>query len=238
VDLETYPFPSDPLSADSLRFADVSVPAPIGSFPAWRTDGPRSDWIVMVHGLAAGRGASLNTLGALASFGFPTLSISYRNDPNAPRSPDGHYHLGATEWQDLEAAVAYARAHGARRVVLYGLSMGGAIVANFLRESPHRADVAAVILGVPALAWDADIPASDFTTPGLLFHGTRDPTIPIASSANLARAIPSQVTFVSTEGAGHVQSWNYDPAGYEDKLRTWLEGTLGPARDTTGSRHL
>ncbi|MGW0191984.1 hypothetical protein [Nonomuraea sp. NPDC003201] len=39
---------------------------------------------------------------------------------------DGTFHLGATEWREVAAAISYARGQGATGVVLYGFSMGGA----------------------------------------------------------------------------------------------------------------
>ena len=58
--------------------------------------------------------------------------------------------------------------------------------------------------------------------PVLLFHGTADETVPMATSEAFAQMLGERVTFVRTEGAGHVQSWNFDPAGYDSTLRQWL----------------
>jgi alpha-beta hydrolase superfamily lysophospholipase len=212
----------------------------------------------MVHGMAAGRGEALRAMPAIASLGYPILVISYRNDPDAPRNKDRLYHLGASEWEDLQAAVRYALKRGARRVVLYGFSMGGTIAADMLDRSMHSHDVAAVVLDAPVLDWDAAVQlaaqrrrvpgvltavaewwvgvrtgfqwgghegkvvASEFTMPVLLFHGTADATVPIGPSESLAAAAGERVTLVRTPGAGHVQSWNFDPEGYDRALRTWL----------------
>jgi hypothetical protein len=58
---------------------------------------------------------------------------------------------GLSEWQDLAAAAQYALGHGARRLLLVGYSMGGAIVASFLQRSPLAARVAGAILDSPML---------------------------------------------------------------------------------------
>jgi len=150
---------------------------------------------------------------------------------------------------------------GARKVILVGYSMGGALIAEFLRRSPLADRVAGVILDAPVLDWSAVVErgaqreggvapllapvAKGVVTarirfswqgtgpnawplqfarpvPVLLFHGSRDETVPIATSEAFAQVFGDRVTFVKTEGAGHVQSWNFDPTGYEDALRRWL----------------
>ena len=64
--------------------------------------------------------------------------------------------------------------------------------------------------------------ARDFRLPILLFQGLDDPLVPPADSAAFARASPGLVTYVTVRGAGHVQSWNVDPAGYDARVRAFL----------------
>jgi uncharacterized protein len=54
---------------------------------------------------------------------------------------------------DLEAAARYALSRGARRLVLIGYSMGGAIVTQFMQKSAFADRVAALVLDSPALNW-------------------------------------------------------------------------------------
>jgi uncharacterized protein len=135
---------------------EVVVPGPIGPLPAWRftpTVETCPTWAVLVHGRSGSRDEPLRLAGPCLAVGLPTVSVSYRNDPDGPPSPDGRSHLGATEWEDVEAAVAWALDAGARDVVLVGQSMGGACVAELLRRSRLRSHVRAVVLEAPVLDW-------------------------------------------------------------------------------------
>ena len=148
---------ADPLSMLGLRFDAVAFDGPLGRYPAWLVPGPDSTWVVYVHGRGTTRAEGLRTLGVLAPRGLPGLLMTYRNDPGAPASPDGCYHLGSTEWEDLEAAVRYALGHGARDVVLSGYSMGGQIAMQFMSRSRLATRVRAVVMESPVLDWNATL---------------------------------------------------------------------------------
>jgi alpha-beta hydrolase superfamily lysophospholipase len=148
---------ADPLSLLGLSYETVTFDGPLGRYPAWFVPGPDSTWVVYVHGRGANRAEGLRTLGVLAARGLPGLLVTYRNDPGAPASPDGYYHLGLTEWEDLEAAVRYALDHGAHDVVLSGYSLGGQISMQFMSRSPLAERVRALVLESPVLDWNATL---------------------------------------------------------------------------------
>jgi dienelactone hydrolase len=149
--VDGYAWPADPALAAGRPAREVTYPSPLGPAPAWRVDGRRDTWVLLVHGYNAARTETLRTLATVAAQGYPALAISYRNDPGAPRTADGLRHWGTTEWRDLEAATRYAIDQGAAGVVLAGYSMGGAVVASFLLESPLASAVRGVVLDAPAL---------------------------------------------------------------------------------------
>ena len=68
----------------------------------------------------------------------------------------------------------------------------------------------------------------DFHLPILLFHGLDDEVVPISSSNAFAKELPDWVTYYRVPRAGHVESWNVDPALYERRVRAFL-GRIGPA---------
>lgn len=160
-------FPEDPLIALGLPFENVTYPGPLGSYPAWFIAGPAPDWAVLVHGDSLHRQDEMEMLAPIHRAGLPMLVIAYRNDPGAPPAPDGLVKYGQTEWQDLQAAVSYALARGARHVVLVGRSMGGGVVVSFLEHSSLAAQVKAVILDSPMLDFSrtVDYGASQKTLP-------------------------------------------------------------------------
>ncbi len=143
----------NPRTALGIPYSEVSFPDPLGPMPAWLVGGRGSTWAVFVHGIDGNRGGGLRPLLTLHQLAIPTMLISYRNDAGAPPSPDHLIHLGMTEWQDLDAATRWGAAHGARRFILYGDSMGGAIVTRFMHESSRARDVVAMVLDSPVLDW-------------------------------------------------------------------------------------
>lgn len=138
-------------SALGLRVTRVHYPSPLGPMPAWLLPGARDDaWAVVVHGRGADRTEGLRLARVLHGAGRTTLVIGYRNDPGAPAT-DGLARFGQAETEDLEAAVRFACAHGARRVVLAGISMGGGIVARLLARSATADLVERAVLDSPLL---------------------------------------------------------------------------------------
>ncbi len=275
AELDLVAFPDDPTIALGPEVSEVSYTSRDGSpgsqFPAWfvRGDGPdQTTWAILVHGKGGSRMEMFRMTRATRAAGMPSLDITYRNDEGHPLDPSGYYQYGRKEWQDLRGAVAYASDHGAERVVLGADSMGGGIVASYLR---HRADgkmegpeVVGLVLDAPmldfgetvafgarqlevpllghvpdSLTWtaktiaaaryDIDWDALDYlsdsswlTMPALVFHGTADTTVPIATSRELAKDRPDLVTLVETKGVEHVRSWNADPQAYDAAIKTFV----------------
>lgn len=145
------------LSPAELGFAwsDVSIETDLGPAPAWLIEPEETTdlWMIGVHGRAVRRQEALRAVPVFRKCGFNSLLISYRNDGDAPRSSDHRYALGDTEWRDVESAIAYALAHGAKRVVLMGWSMGGASVLQAITRSRHAACVDGVVLDSPVVDW-------------------------------------------------------------------------------------
>ncbi|HWJ41818.1 MAG TPA: alpha/beta fold hydrolase [Solirubrobacterales bacterium] len=145
----------DPTAAFGIPSTTVPIRSELGPMPAWLVPGRERTWAIVVHGINATPQTGLRIVPTLRRAGLPTMLITYREDLGAPPSPDGFHHMGLTEWRDLGAAARYAFAHGARRLVLVGYSMGGAIVTQFMQRSPLAPRVAGLVLDAPALDWQS-----------------------------------------------------------------------------------
>ncbi|MBN6189671.1 alpha/beta fold hydrolase [Aneurinibacillus sp. BA2021] len=136
-----------------LRWENVLIGSPAGPCPAWFFPASSSTWVIQVHGRGTTRSECLRAVPVLHAAGLPNLVVSYRNDGEAPRTRAGAYALGASEWRDVDAAIAYALRHGAERVVLMGWSMGGAVSLQASVSSGNRHRIAGVILESPVVDW-------------------------------------------------------------------------------------
>lgn len=136
-----------------LPWSNVLIGSPAGPCPAWFFPAASSTWVIQVHGRGTTRAECLRAVPVLHAAGLPNLVVSYRNDGEAPRSRGGAYALGAAEWRDVDAAIAYALRHGAERVILMGWSMGGAVSLQTAVNSGNRDRIAGLILESPVVDW-------------------------------------------------------------------------------------
>lgn len=137
-----------------LPFTPELIGSVVGPCPAWLFPAGEGDvWVIQIHGRGTTRAECLRAVPLLHSMGITSLVVSYRNDGEAPRSRAGTYALGATEWRDVDAAVGFARRRGARRIVLMGWSMGGAIALQVSLNSAHREAIAGLVLESPVVDW-------------------------------------------------------------------------------------
>ncbi len=141
----------NPGQALGIPVQNVGVRGPLGSLPAWYFPGRGDTFVVAVHGQNGARKDVLRLVGIVHQLGFPALAITYRNDLGVARDPSGYLRYGQTEWPDLQAAVQWCLAHGAKHIILAGQSMGGAIVASFLQHSALAPRVTRVVFDAPML---------------------------------------------------------------------------------------
>lgn len=138
-----------------LPFTAELIGSPFGPCPAWlfAAEEDTDTWVIQVHGRGTTRAECLRAVPVFHAAGLTTLVVSYRNDGEAPRTRAGTYGLGTTEWRDVDAALGEARRRGARRIVLMGWSMGGAIALQLSLNSAHRDLIAGLILDSPVVDW-------------------------------------------------------------------------------------
>ena len=157
-----------------LPYSSQLIGSAVGPCPAWLfpAEGDTDLWCIQIHGRGATRAECLRAVPLLHGLGITTLVVSYRNDGEAPRSRTGTYTLGATEWRDVDAAIGFARRGGARRIVLMGWSMGGAIALQLELSSAHRDLIAGIILDSPVVDWRVvlDYQASLLNLPRAVTH--------------------------------------------------------------------
>lgn len=180
-----------------LPYSPELIGSALGPCPAWYfpAENPISPdtWVIQVHGRGTTRIECLRAVPVFEAMGISSLVVSYRNDGEAPRSRAGTYMLGATEWRDIDAAIGFARRRGARRVIVMGWSMGGAIALQAALNSVHRDLIAGVILESPVIDWRI-----------VLRHQTRLLRVPGAISDLAIGALGAQWAVPVTRAGGGI----------------------------------
>jgi pimeloyl-ACP methyl ester carboxylesterase len=146
-----------------LEASEIAIATDAGPAPAWLI-GPRTGsstaWAIHIHGLGSPRTGTLRGVQVAAETGLTSLVVTYRNDGEGQTTGSGRSTLGATEIDDVRAAVHYALAHGASRVILFGWSMGAAIALQVAADLKLRGIVGGLVLESPVLDWVSTIKAN------------------------------------------------------------------------------
>jgi len=146
-----------------LEAMDVEVHTDVGSAPAWiitARGGLSTCWAIHIHGLGSPRAGTLRGVQVASEAGLTSLVVTYRNDGEGPTVGSGRSELGASEVDDVLAAVRFARDNGARSVVLFGWSMGASIALQLADNPELRGVVTGLVLESPVLDWVATIGAN------------------------------------------------------------------------------
>jgi alpha-beta hydrolase superfamily lysophospholipase len=130
----------------NLAYERVQLP---NKTRAIRTRSSSAKWVVHVHGRKTLVGETLRNFSLFDSLGFNQLSFSHETDPKPLGLGKHRSTLGFQEWKQLEEAVIFAKSNGAEKVLLFGWSLGGMIVGQFLNSSKLTDVVAAAIFDSP-----------------------------------------------------------------------------------------
>ena len=151
---------------------------------------------------------------------------------------------------DGEAAIQYLLGRpnaGARRLVLFGRSLGAAVAAEMairfdssglILESPFVSiqEMAGAIF--PALPigsllrtrYDTIEKVRNLKTPLLVLHGDRDEVVPFSQGKKVYDVAPGPKTFYRIVGASHNDTFIVGGEKYFRALREFIEGTLASER--------
>lgn len=118
--------------AGDIVVEETTYQGPLGEMDAFFLPASGTTWVIHVHGKGVGPEEAEHLFGPLQEAGYPQLWITYRNDSGQPSDPSGYYQYGATELEDVKAALDYAVDNGAEALVFSGLSTGASHVLAFL----------------------------------------------------------------------------------------------------------
>ncbi len=135
---KTYLQPPRLVSALPPGLKEVSVPTRSGPTPSFATphlaDGHPSEVVfVLAHGYGGIRAGWAVLMRELSTRGYDSIAPSM---PGQDASPDSTVGFGVKEGRVLVDTVSWVRSHGGRRVVLLGVSMGGAAAWLASAEDP------------------------------------------------------------------------------------------------------
>ncbi len=131
------------------------------------------------------------------------------------RTPESPVRLAVLDSPNIDFEATVDLGASQRELPLIPLALPGTLVWTAKQLSGFR-------FGIDWSAVDYVSRADQLRVPVLVFHGTDDETVPIASSQDFLDARPDLVRLVIVPGAGHVRSWNVSPEAYERRIKEFM----------------
>ncbi|HKI98632.1 MAG TPA: alpha/beta hydrolase [bacterium] len=239
-------FPTGPVAytpADAgMAFRNVAIPTADGeTLRAWwipaEAAPPDAPVLLFFHGNAGSREGRLHNLRGLHRAGISVLIFDYRGYGGSTGAPSerGLY-------RDGEAAADWLRQEvGARPIVYFGRSLGGAVAAHVALTRPPAAlilestftsarDMARRVLPLPGIAlvmrsrFDVLGAVRQWRGPLLMIHGEADEVVPFPLGRRLFEvAAGPDKAFHAVPGGHHNDTYERAGAAYWRWLREFVE---------------
>lgn len=225
-----------------LTFDDLTLVTQDGvKISAWFV--PRQDaraTVLFLHGNAGNNGDRVAEIQVLHSLGYAVMMVDYRGYGKSDGAPSegGTYLDAIAAWEHL----TQVRGLPARRIVIMGESIGGAVAIDLARRhSPgvlvvqssftRLSDIAALHYPFLPVRWllrhryDSIDKVGAITCPKLFFHSTNDSLIPLGNGRALYDAAAEPKQFVETPGEHNGSGFMYADE-YAIKLQEFIDSAI------------
>ncbi len=232
-----------------LNYQEIWLPTPDGvKLNGWFMPSahPAGITVLLLHGNAGNISHRLEKYAVLLGLGADVLAIDYRGYGRSSGEPDE-----AGTCLDADTAYRYLveqRHLDARRLVVYGESLGSAVAVNLASQAPvggvvleeaftSAADVGQAMYPFLPMRWllrtkyDSLAKIGRIRAPLLLFHSRDDEFFPMRHAERLLAAATAPKRLVELHG-GHNDAFVVSAAAYRDALQLFLSSLPAAA-----SRH-
>jgi pimeloyl-ACP methyl ester carboxylesterase len=199
---------------------EVDFPSTDGTLLSAHRFGDGPDWVILAHMFPTDQTSWFPLAETLATRGYSVLTFDFRG------YGDSH---GVKEIykidRDLAAAVHFARANGARRIVLIGASMGGTAALKVAAAEPVDGVIA---LSPPmtffGLSSEESLPK--IRAPKLFFVSGEEMNVSVRSVRNQFKSTPDPKKMEIVPGAAHGSRMleGERKEQVEKKILTFLDG--------------
>ena len=197
--------------------------------------------VLYLHGNGSNLGDLVHRAQQFNQLGCDVMAIDYRGYGRS----SGPFPSEQRVYADADAAWRYLTEQqqiSARKIVIYGQSIGGAVAIDLAAEQPEAAglivegsftamrDMVKHQKSLPFIPvnllltqrFDSLSKVRSLEMPLLLIHGTADEVVPVGMSQVLYDAAPKEKTRILIEGGGHSGLPDVDRDRYTDSVRRFI----------------